>query len=236
MCRIPTLCLALFALSLGSSMPIRTQAQNLPTDNLRIINKTSSLEVINVERSKAFLTLTFRNNYTQPVRGLVVSAQKGSTAIVSFTNRPELLSPGATYTESFGLFSKKVSRDVIVLAAFLEDCTMDGDPETIKTEEAERRGEKIQSEKLLALITKSLDSPDAVESTLNRTERAVSALTEKTSRDQRKEGYGRRVSISTFVLVRIRMLQQAYREDANVDIREGLIRLKDILEAKRTSC
>ncbi|MGH9873310.1 MAG: hypothetical protein ACRD9S_12720 [Pyrinomonadaceae bacterium] len=163
--------------------------------------------------------------------------QKGSTNMVSFPNSKEMIAPGATREEAFLLFPDRVTREVVILAAFLVDCTIDGEPETVKKEEAERRGEKKLNERLLAVVNKVLDSPEFEDmKSLNKLERELASLAEKTSRASSEEGYVRRVSLSTFALSKIWDLQKVLKEGAKPNIKEELINFRSLLEAKRTSC
>jgi hypothetical protein len=208
-------------------------AQKQSTDDLRIINKTRSLEVVRMERDRTLLYLTFRNHYEQNVIGVVVSPQKVSKMMVCFAIMYGTFTPGSTQTQRFLIFPEEKMRDIIVLAALLEDCTIGGDQETINYFEAQRRGGKAQSEKLLALITKFLKGPKIDRTTLDKIERDVLNLAQETARRAtQEEGYASRISETTFVLYKIRQLENAPKR-ANIDIKGELIQLANILEAKK---
>lgn len=227
--------LAFLAFVLVTSAVIGATAQESSTANLRIINRTRSLEVIKVERDDSSVYLTFQNNYDKNVSGVVVSPQKGSTEMIPFANQNEIIAPGRTHRQSFMIYPSRQTRDIVVLAALLEDCSIDGDPKTIDDLKAQRRGEKAQSEKLLALITKFLNVPNVDSKTLDKLERELSELANVTSHASGEEGYEARVSSTAFVLVRVRLLQEA-RKRGSVDIRNELVHLANGLEAKKRSC
>jgi hypothetical protein len=229
-----------FAMCLALSLACaaaRAQSRDTSKDEFRIDNRTRSLEVVKAERSGDQLVLTVRNNYAQPLTGLVVSPKKGATGGFSYWGEGEALAPGETRTESFHMRAGGESRDLIILAAFLADCTIDGDPEAAKEEQAQRRGEKEQNEKALALVGKALDSPkfDARKS-LDRLERDLHALAESAARAPWQEGRTRRVSHSTFVWARVAGIRKAFDADNGFDVRGALTRLRALLEARRNSC
>lgn len=234
---IRIICFIFYAPSPGGLPPGAVRAQEQSTGGVRVLNRTRSLEVVGVEQGEGSLLLTFRNNCPRRVTGLVVSAQEGSTGTVLSPKQDEMIAPGETREESFLLLPGKKTRDVVILAAFLEDCTMDGDPETVKKEEAGRRGERKLNEKLLAMVSKVLGSPkfDGPKS-LDKLERETASLAERTSRSPWEEGYARRVSLANFALAKIRGLQRVHREGAKFDLKEELLSLRSLLEAKRNSC
>ena len=213
----------------------RAQSRDASKGEFLIVNRTRSLEVVKAERSGDQLVLTVRNNYAQPLTGLVVSAQRGSKASFSYT--AQALPPGKTLTESFRLYADRKTHEVVLLAAFLADCTVDGDPEAVREERAQRRGEREQNEKALALVGKALDSPkfDARKS-LDRLERDLQALAESAARAPWQEGHARRLSHSTFVWARVAGIRKAFDADNGFDVRGALARLRALLEARRNSC
>lgn len=233
----PKLLSVCLALSLAPAPSARAAAQGAARDELKVVNRTRSLEVVGVERAEGSLSVTFRNNYAQPLTGLVVSVQRGTTNGLSYWGEGKALAPGATRTESFALFDGRETRELVVLAAFLQDCTIDGSPEAVREEQAQRRGEKAQNEKLLALVTRTLDSPKFdPRRSLEELERDLHRLAELTSRSPREEGHSRRVSHSTFVWARVMDIGKALKADKAFDVRAALTQLRNSLEARRNSC
>lgn len=212
-------------------------AQRPSRDELKVVNHTRSLEVLSVEHRKDELLLTFRNNYAQPLTGVVVSTLKGWRDGVAYPSRGERLAPGATRTASFYLPESKRTREVVVLAAFLEDCTIDASPEFAAGEQARRAAEKEQNEKSVALLAQTLGAPDfEPRRSLDRLEREAHALADKAADAKRDEVYSSRLSAGTFLWSKVMDVQKALKADKGFDVRGALTNLKALLEAKRNSC
>src|SRR6185295_2104426 len=110
-------CLSVLFWVATAAITVFAIAQKSATSNLKIVNKTRALEVVNAEFDPLNLTLTFKNNYDQRVIGVVVSVQKNMTEMVPFPSPTEIPASGGTRKQSFHLLASGKRRDVVVLAA-----------------------------------------------------------------------------------------------------------------------
>ena len=136
---------------------------------VRVINKTRSFEVININRDGMQVRLVLRNASEKTITAfrIVTPTSLGESGMKEDRiEESQMIAPGSSYELSIALSdiksdpSKADDQDIIILAVLFEDRTSDGDTETAAEMEAERLGEKIQMGRILSLIQNTLKLPD----------------------------------------------------------------------------
>ena len=147
----------------------------------KIINKTKAIEVISVEEARDRYLLLLRNNSSKniTVLNIYVPSRGGSASQTaqSLPDRP-LIPSGQVYETLVhigrggrrtpqGYVPDEPEQTKIVIGAVLfDDSTYEGEIETAVRVAADRRGQKIQIARLVALIDKIIEGQDQDVSTI----------------------------------------------------------------------
>jgi hypothetical protein len=143
----------------------------------QIINKTKAIEVISVEEARDQYLLSLRNNSSKNITVLNIYVPKrggksGKTA-QTLPDRP-LIPSGQVYetvvhigrggrrTPQGYVRDEPEQTKIVIGAVLFDDLTYEGEIETAVRVAADRRGQKIQIARLVALIDKAIESPDQV--------------------------------------------------------------------------
>jgi hypothetical protein len=172
-------------------VPARSEVTNPP----QIINKTSSIEVLGVEEARGQYLVSLRNNSHKDVIGLNIylPTKDGRTSQLaqSFPDKP-LIPSGQVYEMQIhisrsgrqtpeGFVPNEPEQPRIAIAGVLfADSTHEGEVETAVAVSANRRGRKLQVDRLLALLDEAVENQvDDVGSAIEELRKQVVALSEE---------------------------------------------------------
>jgi hypothetical protein len=147
----------------------------------KIINKTKAIEVISVEEARDQYLLSLRNNSSKNITVLnIYVPSRGGSASQTAQSLPDrsLIPSGQVYETVVhigrggrrtpqGYIPDEPEQTKIVIGAVLfDDSTYEGEIETAVRVAADRRGQKIQIARLVALINKMIEGQDQDVSTI----------------------------------------------------------------------
>lgn len=172
-------------------VPARPAAANPP----QIINKTKAIEVISVVEARDQYLLSLRNNSPKNITVLHVYVPSGggrSGQIAQSLPDQPLIPSGQVYETVVhisrsglrtpqGYVPDELEQSKIVVGAVLfDDSTYEGEMETAVRVAADRRGQKIQIARLVALIDKTIEGQDQdVTALIGNLRKQVVALSEE---------------------------------------------------------
>lgn len=150
--------------------------QSLVRDQLKIINKTKSLEVVGVRAENPdFFVIVLKNVSAFEINGFEINVQhhariKGDTSIGGW-----VISPGATH--DLTIPAQYVLSEITILAAMFADGDIEGDPATIRDLKQWRSGLKKELLRILPLLDRAIESPDVNSpEALDRLQSQISSL------------------------------------------------------------
>ncbi|MFN2453971.1 MAG: hypothetical protein ABR577_07085 [Pyrinomonadaceae bacterium] len=172
--------LFVFCLAVGVSAwssAIRRHQDNIP----KTLNRTQSFQIISVVRSGGDYLLSLKNTSNKSINGYSIAIGTKSKISNDLTIGNELILPNGIKEERISVSKiQQVSTETIVapiilLAAFFEDGTSEGDKQAIADTKGRRQGIKIQLNRILPLLE------DAVISRNSNKHVALSKLIERIS-------------------------------------------------------
>lgn len=232
-------------------------------DDLRVSNKTRALEIVNIKREGLEVQLSLRNSYDKTVTAFEIAVPRfwaNGIAEDRFPAFDEIL-PGETYETTVTLPSQQFKSsksaqpesDIILLAVLFKDRTGDGDLEVAGKLEARRLGERAQIARIVPLLQKALELPDAdllaalqdLKDQVSASSRDVEATgAMKILRSNYADVYNRLQDVFTGevasglyfgregFLIKIRDLERQLSLNRGLDLRNGLISIIKDYERK----
>lgn len=157
--RLFALVFALFCLGILIASGGQPSRQSPVRDQLKIINKTRSIEVVEVRAENPnFFIIVLKNVSEVDINGFEINVQhhariKGDTSVGGW-----VISPGATH--DLTIPAQYVLSEITILAAMFADGDIEGDPATIKDLKQWRSGLKKELLRIMPLLDRAIESPD----------------------------------------------------------------------------
>lgn len=150
------------------------QPQSAAKSDLKIINRTTSLEVVSVQPTDHnLLAIRLKNVSAKGLNGYAVSL-KGGRITKDLSSGGRVISPG--HTDDLEIPSDLSSSDLTILAAMFSDGSIEGDSIVAAELKEWRLGLKEELVRALSLIEKAMESPDVFElDALDRLESQLSS-------------------------------------------------------------
>jgi hypothetical protein len=167
---LAVICLGLLAVGVwsGSSAhrkeqgieDLRQTARELRVEALTVKNKTRFFHLDNLEKTKdGDLQLSLRNAYDKRISGFQVSIGRVQTQVEFMYNEDQMIAPGAIHVENLPIQADTQALGIGILAVVFEDGTSEGEQRFISEITEKRSGEKVQINRVLSLISRTLDLP-----------------------------------------------------------------------------
>ena len=226
-----------FGVLIGGVGPSRLQGvkssrlQSLHTSDVKIINKTTTLEVALQTTAENHLIIQLRNISKKDLNGYVVSVD-GARITADISSGDQVISSGQTTELEIPISSS--SRTLTILAAMFADGSIEADP-ALKTELTEwRLGLKKELARGLRELEAILDSPDVGTTTaLDRLNSKISLpLDSDTSRSYSDSGT--RDARNSFSSA-IQSLRERQQRHGSLMQRQRLLDLKARIERRIAS-
>jgi hypothetical protein len=148
-----------FVIKAISNKPVVLKPEEYP----RIFNRTTALEVSEVEKSIEGYRFSLKNISPKPIIALDIWTGNGGIgeASLDFTGKHSLIPPGETYDQINSSSTLEIERYGLTIKMILfSDGTYEGDAKAATRYLAQRDGKKVQSVKLLPLIEQALKVSD----------------------------------------------------------------------------
>lgn len=146
--------------SMGSE-EIEAMAERLQPDKVPVWNMTQFFQLIKLEKvENRDLKLTLKNTSDKKINGFQVSVGNVGIHTELMYNEDQMIPPGGIRVEQFAIQENTDTKGVALLSVHFEDGTADGDAVAVKQVEEERSGQKTQIKRALALIRRTVQSPD----------------------------------------------------------------------------
>ena len=129
-----------------------------PSQVLQVLNKTSSLELVSAVPGQQGATVTVKNvSKTRAITGIAfATGREGQVLADLLSGSGDLtIRPGNTYSQTF---AGTQPPDISILAAVLDDRTVDGDSRIGQRLLNLRKGKKDQLQLILPILRNALDS------------------------------------------------------------------------------
>lgn len=152
---------------LSSDHLVRNNQREASVLPIRVNTKTSSFDVINVDREGDRIAVTFQNNYDKAITAFSLAINNSRTNF-EFIDTDKIIPPGHTTVKEYRLPNQpqrsegRTSEDTItVLAVVFDNKSGDGERKIIQEILDTRTGDKIQLKRILPILCELLDQPDA---------------------------------------------------------------------------
>jgi hypothetical protein len=138
-----------------------SQPQSAAKGDLKIINRTTTLEVVSVQPTDHnLLAIKFKNISTKGLNGYAV-AFNGARITKDLSSGDRVIAPGNT--DDLEIPSNLSSSDLTILAAMFSDGSVEGDSIVGAELKEWRIGLKEELRRALTLFERAMDSPDVFE-------------------------------------------------------------------------
>lgn len=147
--------------SMGSE-EIEAMAERLQPDKVPVWNMTQSVRLIKLEKvDNRDLKLTLQNGYNKTINGFQVSVGDVGIHTELMYNKDQMIPPGGLWIKQVAIQEYTDTKGIVLMSVHFDDGTSDGDYVAVKQVEEERAGQKTQIKRALALIRRTLRSPEA---------------------------------------------------------------------------
>ncbi|MCI0486473.1 MAG: hypothetical protein L0229_07715 [Blastocatellia bacterium] len=147
-----------FELKIISSRPVTLR----PGEDFRVVNNTSSLEVVSIEKSFDHCRLTLKNVSDKNIIAYYISSGRsglGSRAAYAGTGGA-LIPAGESFPDLYLTCSSIEKDGLTILAVIFDDGTFEGDRKIATDFSAEREGVRLQAPHVLRMIEQALSASD----------------------------------------------------------------------------
>lgn len=145
----------------GQQSDARSQRrEKLRTATIAIENRTSSLEVVSVDKfiDQGVIAMVLRNGYPRPVTGYKFS--HGISIDYSERLNSKWIEPGGEIKEFLPLQLGLDTEGIKILAVIFDDESTDGDPQFVREIHERREGARTQHRRTLSLLKQAMKSGD----------------------------------------------------------------------------
>jgi hypothetical protein len=140
---------------------IEEMAKGLRPDKVPVRNMTQSFRLIQLEKVEdRDLKLTLQNRYNKRINGFQVTVGNVGIHTELMYNEDQMIPAGGIRVEQVPIQDDTDTKGIALVSVHFDDGTSDGDPVAVKQVEEERSGQKTQIKRALALIRRTLSSPD----------------------------------------------------------------------------
>jgi methionine-rich copper-binding protein CopC len=138
-----------------------SQIRRLKLGDIKITNKTSSLTVLDIEQDGEQIKVKLQNDSNKSITAYDVAVGIGSVGTECLTGDDEnnIFLPGGIREEIYSIQKGMAERGIVILSAFFEDGSAEGDPQSIQYTKEYRSGMKTHREYVLAFLRGVLNSP-----------------------------------------------------------------------------
>lgn len=202
-------------------------------DQLKINNKTKSLEVVEVRAADPdFLIIVLKNVSAVDINGFEVNIQhhariKGDTSVGGW-----VISPGATHDLTIPV--RYALSEIEILAAMFADGNIEGDPTAVKDLKQWRSELQKHLLRVLPLLERALESPDVNSlEALDRLESQISSLSSDSETQPAKTSGFR--DAKSDLLTELQALRQRLERNGVQNQQKRLLELKKRIEKRIAS-
>lgn len=141
---------------------IAEMAKGLEPEKVPVWNTTQSFRLIKLEKVEdRDLKLTLQNGYDKTINGFQLSIGNVGIHTELMFNKDQMIPPGGIRVAQFAIQDHTDTKGITLMSVHFDDGTSEGDPVAVKQIEEERAGQKTQMKRALALIRRTLNSPNA---------------------------------------------------------------------------
>lgn len=222
-------CLGVFMGGGGPSIP-----QSPTKSDVKIINKTTSLEITSIEiTDDGRLHLLLKNNSSKNLNGFEVWVRDQARITTDTSIGDWAISPGATHDMEFP--PDYVRSEITILAAMFADGSIEGDPATVIELKQWRLGLKRSLTSALLVLEAALESPEVNSpEALDRLESQLSSLSPESDTAQSHSASGSR-SARGDLISSIQLLRQRRQRAGALMQRQRILELKAQIERRIAS-
>lgn len=212
--------------------PSGTRAIPIQETLPQIINETKSFEILSVIKKDGYIEVSLRNISQKNINGYTVAFGSNGQVMKDTTVGDHLILP--QNVDDFIIPNNVLARSSIrIINVMFDDGTFEGNPVAASEFRNRRLGLKVQLKRILALLQSVLNSPDVDSPTaLDRFKAQVSSLTEKSDGVMSRTGEIGLHDMKEEALALVKELEERQKQNANLNLREYLAKLKQRLEKR----
>jgi hypothetical protein len=227
------MCFGILIGGVGSSKVQRirpSQPQSLTRNDIKTINKTTTLEVAIETTDNNLLIVRLKNISSKDLNGYVVGITNQVTITTDLSAGDRIISPGQTHDMEIPLGSSPM--EITILAAMFTDGSMEGEPASVAELRPWRLGLKEELTRSLSVLDAMLQMPHSPTALDSLTSRLSPSDDSELIRAGRASGArSARNSLNT----EIELLRERLQRDRTLTQKEGLLELKRRIERRIAS-